>query len=74
MRSPRNKHTVTNMKTLRHNNIQNEKIEIQTQRHRGNQGYIGQDPSLGLAFGQDHTKDREVETHRHDGMQTWDVG
>lgn len=34
MRSPRNKHTVTNMKTLRHNNIQNEKIEIQTQRHR----------------------------------------
>lgn len=34
MRSPRNKHTVTNMKSLRHNNIQNEKIEIQTQRHR----------------------------------------
>lgn len=34
MRSPRNKHTVTNMKSLRHKNIQNEKIEIQTQRHR----------------------------------------
>ena len=34
MRSPRSRHTVTNMKTLRHNNIQNEKIEIQTQRHK----------------------------------------
>ena len=72
------------MKTLRHNNIQHEKIEIQTQGHRGNQGDIGQDPSLGLdvdqdhslslVFGQDHTKDRKVETHRHDGMQTWDAG
>lgn len=58
------------MKSLRHNNIQNEKIEIQTQRHRDTEVTretlarpslglgVDQDHSLSLVFGQDHTKDR----------------